>query len=54
MRGAVPSQCLASLLGRFVLFTSLLVDVHIHMYTQELRVRRASDQGTESSVLVHI
>ena len=48
MKGACPTQVLAPLFGAFVVFTSVLVDVHIQMYTHELRIGKLSDQGTES------
>jgi len=48
MKGACPTQVLAPLFGAFVVFTSVLVDVHIQMYTPELRIGKLSDQGTES------
>ncbi len=38
MGGAFPRQCVASLLGTLVVFTSVLVDMNTQMYAHELRV----------------
>ena len=50
MRGTFPRQRLESLHGTLVVFPPVLVDVHIQMYTHDVRVGKLSDQGTESSM----